>query len=197
MKSEEFDKKGVYALACAIIEKAADDYRLCLKCLSRNPNNESAKDKKESIERFFRSDFYRLLTNVDCEYLIRRLQEDAANGIFTKAASCKAIKEREKEKKKKLLERQAERKKEAEKTLKAIHKKRKEHAEKYKKAPVLIRRKRQGRTFNVNGETKTVNEVASLLGIAKSSLYKRLQRGWTVEKLLSTKRIIPGSEENE
>lgn len=52
-------------LANAIIMQAAKDYR--------NTNNLS---DIASIERFFRSDWFSVLTSVDPEFLIKRLREE-------------------------------------------------------------------------------------------------------------------------
>jgi hypothetical protein len=41
-----------------------------------NPRNKSAQTEKESIERFFRSQWYQALTTVDGEMLIRKLNEE-------------------------------------------------------------------------------------------------------------------------
>jgi len=64
------------ALCNAIIIQAVKDYRLALKNLKRNPDSYKAKDTKEECERFFRSKYYMGLTDVDGEYLIRRLNEE-------------------------------------------------------------------------------------------------------------------------
>ena len=62
-------------LANAIVAVAADDYRSALK----------SKDQhlQESLENFFRSNWYRELTKVDGEFLLDALKKDvgAANGI--------------------------------------------------------------------------------------------------------------------
>ena len=63
-------------LANAIILQAVTDYRTALKKIKRNPKNKDAIDEDLRIERFFRSDWYQRLTNVDGEYLIRRLQDE-------------------------------------------------------------------------------------------------------------------------
>ncbi len=54
-------------LANAIVEQAAKDYKMALK----------HKDEQEieSIERFFRSDWYKVLTDVDGEWLIAELRK--------------------------------------------------------------------------------------------------------------------------
>ena len=63
-------------LANAIIITAANDYRTALRRLKRNPNSEAAKRVISKTERFFRSDWYGVLTDVDGEYLIRRIREE-------------------------------------------------------------------------------------------------------------------------
>ena len=65
-------------LANAIILQAVKDYRDALKTLWRNPNKVSATAVKSEVERFFRSSWYTVLTSVDGEMLIRKLQEEAS-----------------------------------------------------------------------------------------------------------------------
>ena len=63
-------------LTNAIIITAANDYRAALRRLKRNPHSEVARRTISEVERFFRSDWYRLLTEVNGEYLIRRIREE-------------------------------------------------------------------------------------------------------------------------
>ena len=60
-------------LANAIILQAVKDYRMVLKSLKANSRNRT--DKAE-IERFFRSQWYSALTDVNGEMLIRSLQKE-------------------------------------------------------------------------------------------------------------------------
>ena len=60
-------------LANAIILQAVKDYRMALKCLKANPKNRTALADKDGIERFFRSQWFTVLTSVDGEMLIRSL----------------------------------------------------------------------------------------------------------------------------
>lgn len=60
-------------LANAIILQTVKDYRVALKCLKCNPRNKSDIADKDEIERFFRSDWFSVLTSVDGEMLIRSL----------------------------------------------------------------------------------------------------------------------------
>lgn len=63
-------------LANAVILQAVRDYRTALKALRMNPRNKAAQTEKESVERFFRSQWYQALTTVDGEMLIRKLNEE-------------------------------------------------------------------------------------------------------------------------
>lgn len=64
---------GMTDLTNAIIVKAADDYFNLLAGFipSRSDCNVT------EIEAFFRSDLYGLMTNVDCEYLMRKIKEES------------------------------------------------------------------------------------------------------------------------
>lgn len=63
-------------LAGAIVEQAIKDYRLVLKGLRRNPKNNRFLYHKSEVEDFFRSQWYRDLTRIDGNKLIRELQEE-------------------------------------------------------------------------------------------------------------------------
>ncbi len=74
MKRPELDP--YQELANAIVIMAAKDYRHALRIQRRNPDSQAAMIKIDEIERFFRSDWYRLLTDVDGEMLIKKLREE-------------------------------------------------------------------------------------------------------------------------
>ena len=63
-------------LANAIILQAVKDYHLALKSLKANARNRTAQADKAEIERFFRSQWYSALTDVNGEMLIRSLQKE-------------------------------------------------------------------------------------------------------------------------
>ena len=63
-------------LANAIVLLAVKDYRDALKKLMRYPRHESAKHTKAEVERFLRSDWYRELTAVEPEIILRKLKEE-------------------------------------------------------------------------------------------------------------------------
>jgi hypothetical protein len=60
-------------LANAIILQAVKDYRMAMKCLRANPKNRTARADKDEIDRFFRSQWFMVLTSIDGEMLIRSL----------------------------------------------------------------------------------------------------------------------------
>ncbi len=63
-------------LANAIVLLAVKDYRNALKKLMKYPRHESAKRTKAEVERFIRSDWYRELTALEPEILLRKLKEE-------------------------------------------------------------------------------------------------------------------------
>lgn len=67
---------GYEQLANAIVLQAVKDYRSALKRIKMNPANKAAMSDAMECERFFRSDWYSVLTSVDGEYLINRLREE-------------------------------------------------------------------------------------------------------------------------
>lgn len=63
-------------LANAIIIQAVKDHRRAQRVLKAHPRHIVAKKIKDETESFFRSDWYRALTNVDGEVLIKRLNSE-------------------------------------------------------------------------------------------------------------------------
>lgn len=63
-------------LANAIIIQAVKDHRRAQRVLKAHPRHKAAKKVKDETESFFRSDWYRALTNVDGEVLIKRLNSE-------------------------------------------------------------------------------------------------------------------------
>lgn len=67
---------GYQLLANAIIEQAVKDYRKLLYALQLNKNNRSARASKTHLEKFFLSEWFRTLTNVNGTVLISKLKEE-------------------------------------------------------------------------------------------------------------------------
>lgn len=63
-------------LANAIIIQAVKDYRKALKTLKRHPRYEPARAMVTEVEEFFHSDWYRVLTSVDGDMLIRKIRRE-------------------------------------------------------------------------------------------------------------------------
>ncbi len=66
---------GYTDLANAIIEQAVRDYVKTLKKLKRNPDNKKAKEDLRELESFFFSEWYRVLTDLNATYLLRKVRE--------------------------------------------------------------------------------------------------------------------------
>lgn len=71
------DMDPYVSLGNAIIIQAARDYKVALRKLSRNKYNKDALNEKEEIERFFHSGWFGVLTEIDPDMFIRKLQEVA------------------------------------------------------------------------------------------------------------------------
>lgn len=74
MRSENQDP--YQNLANAIVLSAVKDYRDALKRLKKKPNNKLAADERDDIERLFRSGYFAILTEIDPEYLIDRMNKE-------------------------------------------------------------------------------------------------------------------------
>ncbi len=64
------------ALRDAIILQAVRDYRAALGILARNPKNKAALGRKQEVERFFRSDWFGKLSDLNPEYLVSKLNAE-------------------------------------------------------------------------------------------------------------------------
>lgn len=69
---------GYINLANAIILQAVKDYREVLQRWKRHPEKKAYLDDKKELERFFRSDWFSTLTNIDPEVLIGNLIQEVA-----------------------------------------------------------------------------------------------------------------------
>lgn len=70
--------EGAENLVQAIVKIAAQDYRVALKKLKKNPYNRIAVAEKATVERFFRSEYFEALVpgKVSGDYILRHLQEE-------------------------------------------------------------------------------------------------------------------------
>lgn len=63
-------------LANAVILQAVKDYRTANKKLKKQPTNKDAELMVLGTEKFFRSDWFTALTDVDGAVILRKLQEE-------------------------------------------------------------------------------------------------------------------------
>lgn len=66
-------------LAAAIIRTAVTDYRETAEELLRHPRNEDAKSAKQELVRFFRSDWFAVLSDTDGEILMIQIERLVQN----------------------------------------------------------------------------------------------------------------------
>ena len=78
-------------LANAIVLQAVSDYRVALKKIKAHPKNREAISEALEIEKFLRSGWYGILTDVDGEYLIRRLQDEIRQSESIRGKNNKSI----------------------------------------------------------------------------------------------------------
>lgn len=65
-------------LANAIILVAVKDYRECLQIIKKYPRDIGTRNKALSIERFFRSNYFAILSNANPETIINGLKEEVS-----------------------------------------------------------------------------------------------------------------------
>lgn len=64
------------SLTNAVIELAVKDYRKALRSDPNTRNGRRAYGNIAEIERFFRSDFFKAITDINGEYLVRKLRNE-------------------------------------------------------------------------------------------------------------------------
>lgn len=65
---------GYSLLANAIVSQAAKDYKDTLVLLHKNPNDKKAQAERRKLEKFFHSSWFDILTQLDGEVLLQKLQ---------------------------------------------------------------------------------------------------------------------------
>ena len=65
------------SLANATILQAVKDWRDSVKKLKKRPRFQPAMDMKKECEEFFLSDYYKILSSVDGEWLLTKLKKEA------------------------------------------------------------------------------------------------------------------------
>ena len=68
---------GYQALANAIVLQAAKDYKAAIRQMKRHPGTRAGMGTVIQIEKFFHSAWFGVLTDIDPDYLIKRLRREA------------------------------------------------------------------------------------------------------------------------
>ena len=77
MKQERYGEMSGYEIvAMKIIVQAVVDYRTALRALSKNNQDQLAKAKMAEIKCFFRSQWFKMLTDLNGESLIERVEKE-------------------------------------------------------------------------------------------------------------------------
>ena len=84
------EMKHYEALANAIIVQAVVDYREVYKLLKKRPEDIMAQAEYNKIRRFFQSRWFRALTSVDADYLIRMVEKEIDEGKAQKKGIWKS-----------------------------------------------------------------------------------------------------------
>ena len=71
-------RKNWEDLANAIILKAVDDYRLASQRIRSVPDDEKSRKRMREVERFFRSEWFRQLSDIDGSTILYNLRREAA-----------------------------------------------------------------------------------------------------------------------
>lgn len=75
---------GYEALANAIIIQAAKDFRAAYKRMKRFPNDARTQDEVRDITKFFCSEWFEALSDVDGPALLRKMKDEIDSGIVRK-----------------------------------------------------------------------------------------------------------------
>ena len=75
---------GYEALANAIIIQAAKDFRAAYKRMKRFPNDVRTQDEVRDITKFFCSEWFEALSDVDGPALLRKMKDEIDSGIVRK-----------------------------------------------------------------------------------------------------------------
>ena len=76
MESREIPEINYQRLADEIVIRAVKDYRKALRTLKYHPENDTARRSRREIERFFNSQWFGVLTEIDPEVLMERLRKE-------------------------------------------------------------------------------------------------------------------------
>lgn len=70
------EQEAYESLANGVVIQAAKDYRRLSRRLKKNPRNKDALREKEILLRFFKSDYFSLLTSVNPKVLVEKIDKE-------------------------------------------------------------------------------------------------------------------------
>lgn len=76
LKAEDLNDEGCLRLIEAIVGSAADEWRNCRLALALEPNDRRNREHMDYLEKFFRSEYFHDLTNLDGESVLKKLESD-------------------------------------------------------------------------------------------------------------------------
>lgn len=79
MKEKEWEKlndDGCHALVTAIVKQAKSDYLFGLKLMEKNKDGKAGREAVKDLRKFFRSNWFALLTNLDGEEAIKAIERE-------------------------------------------------------------------------------------------------------------------------
>ena len=79
-ETTDLNDKGIRVLVSAIVMQAANDYRHAMIRLKKKPGDAKSLGTIKEVENFFRSSYFANMLDIDPEYLIKGLREEATNG---------------------------------------------------------------------------------------------------------------------
>ena len=74
--SDTTNRTAYEKLANAVVIRAVEDYRIVLKSCMKQPEDKRMQKERQKLERFFCSDWYKILTSVDGEKLMEWIKEE-------------------------------------------------------------------------------------------------------------------------
>ncbi len=75
-------------LANAVILQAVKDYRAAFRRHRTMPNNRSAQEEMDRIKKFFYSDYFKVLTDLDGPALLRKILQELEKEIVKKGGGA-------------------------------------------------------------------------------------------------------------
>lgn len=72
----DLNSEGLEKLIIAIVKQAVSDWKDAMRVLSKLPDSKSAENRRLECETFFLSQYFYLLTGIDGQTMLKKLEED-------------------------------------------------------------------------------------------------------------------------